>query len=143
MVAIGIVDDLTHLPTVLAVLLGIVEDEQFAATGLRIRVDVFVLIVEVVKRILPFVNAITPVFVKRAELVGFVEIHELHAAEHGVAHEHGEASTILHHGLLRAGRGQVRGGFGSVGAGSRVLPFVDQRGVDGTNHNAQPGDDVP
>ena len=34
---------------------------------------IYVLIVEVVERILPFVNAIAPVFVKRAELVGFVE----------------------------------------------------------------------
>ena len=101
------------------------------------------LIVEVVERILPFVHAITPVFVKRAKLIGLVEIHKLYAAEHGIAYEHGEASTIFHHGLLRTGRGQVRGGFGSVGADSRVLPLVDQRGVDGTNHNAQPGDDVP
>ena len=61
MVAIGIVDDLTHFPAVFAVLLGIVEDEQLAATGFRIRVDVFVFIVEVVERILPFVHAITPV----------------------------------------------------------------------------------
>lgn len=49
MVAIGIVDDLTHFPAVFAVLLGIVEDKQLAATGFRIRVDVFVLIVEVIK----------------------------------------------------------------------------------------------
>ena len=69
MVAIGIVDDLTHFPAVFAVLLGIVEDEQLAATGFRIRVDVFVFIVEVVERILPFVHAITPVFVKRAKLI--------------------------------------------------------------------------
>ncbi len=100
------------------------------------------LIVEVVERILPFVHAITPVFVKRAELVGFVEIHELHAAEHGVAHEHGEASTILHHGLLRAGRARFAAASEASVPAPRS-PFVDQRGVDGTNHNAQPGDDVP
>ena len=126
-----------------AVFLGIVEDKQLAATGFRIRVDVFVLIVEVIERVLPFVHAITPVFVKRTELIRLVEIHKLYTAEHGIAYEYGEASTILHHGLLRAGRGQVRGGFGIVGAGSCVLPLVNQRGVDGTNHHTKPRDDVP
>ena len=101
------------------------------------------LLVVRVERTLPARLAAAPLRIQLAQLGHAPLRRQPHAAEQRVAHEHGEASTILHHGLLRAGRGQVRGGFGSVGAGSRVLPFVDQRGVDGTNHNAQPGDDVP
>ena len=87
-------------------------------------------------------HAVTPVLVERAELVRLVEVQELHAAEHGVAYQYGESATVLHHGLLRAGRGEVGGRLGRVGVRSRVLPLVHQRGIDGTDHHTQPGDDV-
>ena len=100
------------------------------------------LVVVIVERVLPLVHAVAPVLIERAELVRLVEVHELHTAEHGIAHQYGESTAILHHGLFCAGRGKIGGRFGRVGIGSGMLPFVHQRGVDGTDHHAQPGDDV-
>ena len=95
-------------------------------------------VVEVVKHVLPLVHAITPVLVESSQLFGSVEIHELHSAEHGVAYEHGKATTILNHGVPRAGSRQIRGGFGGFGIGPGILPLVNQTRIDGTYHHTQP-----
>ena len=122
--------------------MGIVQHEELGGTGLGVDVHVFVLVVVIVERVLPLVHAIAPVLVKGAELFGPVEIHELHTAEHGVAHQYGEPAPILDH--LVAGAGGCEGcrGLRRLIRGAGVLPFVHQAGVDGAYEHAQPGDDV-
>ena len=100
------------------------------------------LVVVVVEHIFPFVHAVAPVLVERAELVRLVKVHKPHTAEQGIAHQHGKTTTVLDHRAFCAGRGQGCRSLGLVSRVTGVLPFVHQRGVDGAHEHAQPRDDV-
>ena len=126
----------------LVVLVLVIQHEQFGRARFGADAHVLVLVVVVVEHIFPFVHAVAPVFVERAELVRLVEVHKLHTAEHGVSDQHDKASSVLDHRVLLARRRQGGRRLGLVGGIAGVLPFIHQRGVDGAHEHAQPGDDV-
>ena len=138
MVAVGVVDDLAHVPAVLIVLVLLVEHEQLGRTRLGVGVHVLVFVIEVVERVLPLMHAVAPLLVESAERLGLVKVHELHAVEQRVADQHGEPAPVLHHRGLRARRGQTGGRLRGIIGRAGVLPFVHQTGVDRTHDHAQP-----
>ena len=119
-----------------------VQHEEFGRARFGTDAHILVFVVVVVEHVLPFVHAVAPILVERAQLVRLIEIHKLHTAEQGIAHQHGKTTTVLDHRAFCAGRGQGCRSLGLVSRVAGILPFVHQRGIDGAYEHAQPRNNV-
>ena len=136
MVALGVAQNLVHVPDVLALLVGLVHVEVSGRARVGVEQHLFVRFVVRVEHVLPLELAERPVGVERAERLGVVLGHEAHAAEQGVAHKHRECATVAHDHVVE------HECAGLLGHGAGVRPLVHQARIDGTHDEAQPGDDV-
>ena len=116
--------------------IGFVDNQIFLRTGIGIEHDFFVLGEVFIKGRLPSALAKAPVGIHLAQVGHAAKRSQTHARDERIAHEHGKAAPVAHHGIgLRLGRCRVK-------RCARIGPFVHQTRIDRAHHESKPSDDV-
>ena len=123
------------MPHVLGLLVGFVDGKEGCGARVGVDGDLPVRLEVRVEGALPARLAAAPFRIEPAQL-GHTSLRgQPHALEQRVAHEHGQAATVVHHDVARRRRRDVHGR-------ARALPLVHEARVHRAHHEAEPRDDV-
>ena len=99
-------------------------------------------LIEVIQHVLPSPQAVTPVGVQLGQTLGSVVGDQFHPLEHGVTDQNRQPSPVPDHLVVLAGRGGIQTTPLLGVRSSCSLPLIDQAGINRTDNQPKPGDDI-